>query len=266
MVLAPPVGSRMRINAGEQGSRTTEIMAQPFGEFTRTIEGDSAVQETRILPERGRSASPAALRERILDRGRALCDDDFRVMHSQYFLPAEATSTLLGIPTPWLKVTYRCSVLKQEDLAARERDFAIAVANLSEWSFFDIHRHPFAASSSIVAEALRRVVDERGLEVIQETKADHATLIVTNTNRRGMWGFPTYEQVVAAVFDDGAGSELVFQFYVGRPAAAESPDINGLQSYNYHGITPLARDNAYEAAELLLGRIAGEVESLLDAD
>lgn len=263
MVLTPPLAVRMRANAGGLGSRITEVLAQPSSEYTRTIEGDNAVQLARILPEPGQSAAPEALRALITPRGDAVCEHGFRVMHSQYFLPHEATSAFLGIPTPWLQVRYRCSVLQRRDLTDRESDFATAVAGIDDWIFFDIHRHSFPVASDVVAEALRQTIGNRGLELIQETREGNATLLATNSIRRGTWGFPTYERVVAIIYDDGESSELVFQLYLSYPSAAESPDISGLQRYNYHGNTPLARDDAYEAAEQFLGMVAEALQNIL---
>ena len=162
-----PIPISVTVNATLSGAGTNETTSYSPGTpairipVTQTVEGDRAEDELWIVPRNRSEFSERKLLTRVAEGGRRTCGANYREKNSRYFYGPEATLRMLNIPTPALRVTYRCPA---ERLQTNDRDAQRVLSisrRFSDHAYFDVMVFETSASFSRLRETLRVTFGDR---------------------------------------------------------------------------------------------------------
>jgi len=255
-ILDRNVGVGVGVEAGDSFSHESVIAGRPFLEFEKTMIGDSAVHEVRILPKAAGARNKTSLLAGAPDVARRICGQRYRITRAQYYNGTEATSRFLGIAHPWLKVVIRCPVdVQTKDDPAAELVVSVSKA-VPEADYFDVHEKDYPVGVTQLHEVVEKVLAKRGMLIKRNFRSSDMDVIITDRHRTGIVGFPVYEQLIAVLAKKEKGSLLAVRLLAhDRDFEGRSDATGSLR------LTPGRRNFAYRRVQSFLGEIAKGLES-----
>lgn len=107
---------------------------------------------------------------------------------------------------PWVELKIHCQTVHRVEISDPAETIIQSKTKGIDYSeFFDLHSETWPASVKATLKAVSKVLDDQGDPVFTVDQREGLATIVTGRARHGAAGFPTYEQYVVVLYDNGSG-------------------------------------------------------------